>query len=83
MCTPILADPESARKAHPQFVVDLPRCLSDNTPLAWSSTLRRLTCPTCGWRRVLGPAEAHDLTDALLGLAPDLRLDLFVQALAD
>src|SRR5689334_1404233 len=79
MCKPILSDSAEVRNS---AAVELPLCPHDGSSLRYTTEQAQLTCLSCGWSCVLSPDESRDLTDALLGLLPDLRLDLFVAALA-
>jgi hypothetical protein len=68
----IIAHPESQRNA------TTPICSNGCGPVHFSSSACRIYCPACGLELVLTPDETSDLTNALIGLNPELRLDLFL-----
>ncbi len=74
MCDIIIPDLLDQRNP---TIIPCPTCSS---PLRCAR--RRLSCPACGWSCRLAADESRDLADALAGLLPDLRVDVFVAALS-
>jgi predicted RNA-binding Zn-ribbon protein involved in translation (DUF1610 family) len=57
-------------------------CPACGALVCYAGSARRVWCPACGWDVTLYPDEARDFTNALIGLDPTLRLDLFLQIAA-
>ena len=94
MNKPILAGPRPARRSSPAVCreatsadlvpaellnrLDLPCCPRCETAMRFYATPPGIHCPTCQRTWSLTVAEAHDFTDAVLGVI-DLPLEVFVR----